>query len=264
MADESPFLLADEEEIAARQRDRRHIYGNHVICVTEAAASPKNEWRSDVELMNRMRSRFGDARIEIVVDATEGFIPLWAQGSKLHWCFDNVSMQAFRDPAAARKAVRALFHEALEAWGSACPVAFVENNRIPDFKFVMRSKKRCNPSGCVLASAFFPDGGRHELTLYPSLFEQPRSEQVETLVHEIGHIFGLRHFFANVSETAWPSVIYGTHNKFSIMNYGSASVLTDADRSDLQKLYAAVWDGQVSSLNGTPIRLMRPYSTRYL
>jgi len=262
MSDATPFLLADEDEIAARQKERRHIYGNHVICVTEAVASSKNEWRSDVELMKRMRSRFGDARIEIVVDATEGFIPLWAEGSKLNWCFDAVSMQAFRDPAEAKKGIRALIHEAVEAWGSACPVTFVENKRIPDFKVVMRSKKRCNTNGCVLASAFFPDGGRHELTVYPSLFEQPRSEQVETLVHEIGHVFGLRHFFANVSETAWPSVIYGTHNKFSIMNYGSPSVLTDADRNDLRQLYGAVWGGEISSLNGTPIRLVQPYSTR--
>ena len=73
----------------------------------------------------------------------------------------------------------------------------------------------------MLASAFFPDAGRHPLTIYPRMFTQSRKEQVDTLIHEIGHTFGLRHFFAQVSESAWPSVVFGTHQAFSIMNYGS-------------------------------------------
>jgi hypothetical protein len=73
----------------------------------------------------------------------------------------------------------------------------------------MRTGDNCTPSGCVLASAFFPDSGRHQLVLYPKMFSQSKKEQIETLIHEIGHIFGLRHFFANVSETVWPSEIFG-------------------------------------------------------
>ena len=65
------------------------------------------------------------------------------------------------------------------------------------------------------------------------MFTQARKEQVDTFIHEIGHIFGLRHFFANVSETAWPSEIFGRHENFSIMNYGALSELTDADKDDL-------------------------------
>ena len=41
------------------------------------------------------------------------------------------------------------------------------------------------------------------------MFAQNRKEQVDTFIHEIGHVFGLRHFFANISETAWPSEIFG-------------------------------------------------------
>jgi len=63
---------------------------------------------------------------------------------------------------------------------------------------------------------------------------------VETLVHEIGHTFGLRHFSANISETAVPSLIFGTHQKFTIMNYGPDSKLTAQDKSDLKRLYQLV------------------------
>jgi hypothetical protein len=96
--------------------------------------------------------------------------------------------------------------------------------------------------------------------LFPTLFEHPRSEQVETLAHELGHIFGLRHFFAQVSEDAFPSEVFGTHSRFSIMNYGEDSAMTEADRSDLKALYSMVWSEEMIEINGTRIRLTRPFS----
>jgi hypothetical protein len=91
------------------------------------------------------------------------------------------------------------------------------------------------------------------------MFLQSEAEQVETMIHEIGHIFGLRHFFANVSETAYRSEIFGTHNPFSIMNYGYQSKLTDDDRDDLRRLYQQARSGALTAINGTPIRFVRPY-----
>lgn len=93
---------------------------------------------------------------------------------------------------------------------------------------------------------------------YPKSFEQPEQEQVEKLAHEFGHIFGLRHFFANLSETAWASEIFGEHKPFSIMNYGVRSVMTDQDRSDLKLLYKMVWNGGLTEINSTPVRLVCP------
>lgn len=167
---------------------------------------------------------------------------------------------AFEDPEAAKSAIRELFGEALLAWGDSTPVKFTEKNDAWDFEIVVREQDRCSANGCVLASAFFPDAGRHELVFYPTLFSQSRTEQIETIIHELGHVFGLRHFFANISETAWASEIFGEHNEFSIMNYGPKSVLTDADKRDLKRLYELVWSGELTEINGTPIRLMRPWS----
>ena len=93
------------------------------------------------------------------------------------------------------------------------------------------------------------------------MFSQSKKEQVDTMVHEIGHIFGLRHFFAPDVETRWPSVIFGDHKPFSIMNYGALSELTDTDREDLVTLYQSVWRGQLTKINGTPIQLVRPFHT---
>ena len=96
------------------------------------------------------------------------------------------------------------------------------------------------------------------------MFEQSGKEQIETLVHELGHVFGLRHFFALLTEGQWPAIVYGEHKKFSIMNYGEDSKLTDADKNDLARLYKSVWHKQIIALIGTPIRTLTPYSARYL
>jgi hypothetical protein len=217
-----------------------------IICDTERRGHPQPKQLSPTEL---------------VLDATEGFIPLWARGTMLRWRFQERSMSAFRDPAAAKLAIRQLMGEAVLKWGDAAPIRFTERNDAWDFEIVMRAGDNCTINGCVLASAFFPDGGRHELMLYPKMFGQSRHEVVDTLIHEIGHVYGLRHFFAPVAEEAFPSELWGTQAEFSIMNYGGLSELTDADRTDLRRLYQLAWSGRLIQVNGTPIRFVKPLHT---
>lgn len=237
---QDPFQLTEGDPVDHEQ----HVYGHGAVCDTDRRGHATPQGRSP---------------FEIVVDATEGFVPLWAKGSILRWRFRPGTLKVFQRPAAARSAIRQLLGEALLMWGDSAPVTFAERDDAWDFEIVVRPSDQCTASGCVLASAFFPDSGRHELTIYPKMFSQTRQEQVETLVHEIGHVFGLRHFFANVGETAWPSEIFGTHSKFSIMNYGSDSKLTSNDTADLKRLYKLAWEGSLTAVNTTPIRFMRPY-----
>jgi hypothetical protein len=178
------------------------------------------------------------------LDASEGFIPLWAKGTTLRWRFRESSLQPFDNPEAAKAAIEQLLGKALLAWEDAAPVRFAKRDDAWDFEIVMQEADNCNISGCVLASAFFPDAGRHKLILYPKMFTQDEQEQLETLAHEIGHIFGLRHFFAQVSETTWPSQIFGVHKKFSIMNYGGDSKLSPDDKADLKSCIS--WRGRAN------------------
>lgn len=243
MSEANPFEL--REDPGSRIDPEAHVFGHGHVCRTEQRG----------KTMPQGRSLF-----EIVVDASNGFVPLWAPNVLLRYRFDDRSFRRFRDPDAAKARVRELFGQALLLWGDAAPVRFGERRTGTDFEITIRNADDCDATGCVLASAFFPDAGRHQLRIYPKLFSQPVSEQVETLVHEIGHIFGLRHFFAQVSETEWASQIFGVHSKFSVMNYGADSVLTDADRADLKLLYEQVWNGTLKNINGTPIQLVKPYS----
>jgi hypothetical protein len=244
-ADEDAFARRPEEEVARVTERQVHLLSKGIICTTDSRA--------------RKRSPF-----EIVLDATEGFIPLWAENEVLRWKFNEASLAVFRRPEAVKTRVRELLIAAITAWGAAVPIRFSENRDNSDFEIVVEEFESCTPQGCTLAQAFFPDAGRHQLFVFPTMFQQSKKEQADTLAHEIGHVFGLRHFFAPEAETRWPSVIFGEHKPFSIMNYGNNSELTEADRSDLKLLYEGAWNGQVKEINGTPVRLVRPYSSLHL
>jgi hypothetical protein len=238
------FALRPAGELADATESAVHVLGKGIICRTDYRAREVSP-------------------LEIVVDATEGFIPLWAQNLVLRWKFNAASLVPFRRADEIKVKIRELLTKAIGAWGDAAPVRFTENSDNSDFDIVMERNDDCTPQGCVLAQAFFPDAGRHQLFVYPKMFEQIEKEQVDTLAHEIGHVFGLRHFFAPEKETRWPSIIFGEHKPFSIMNYGRNSELTDADRRDLKKLYQGAWSGQLTEINGTPIKLVRPYHYRH-
>lgn len=240
----NPFQLREAKELAREEEPIVHVFGEGFICDTDSRgyATPR-----------------GRTLREIVVDASKGFIPLWIKGTTLRWRFQERSIRSFEDPAAAKTEIRNLLGDALLAWGDSAPVKFTERDDACDFEIEVRRADDCSINGCTLARAFFPDAGQHTLELYPRMFTQSRKEQVDTLIHELGHIFGLRHFFANISETAWPSEIFGIHRPFTIMNYGAQSELTADDKNDMKRLYQAVWMGMLTNINGTPIRLMKPF-----
>ena len=221
-----------------------HVIGEGIRCGTEEVGYAKPGDRSDEE---------------IVVDASEGFIPLWKPNVILRWRFAVNTLAQFADPAAAGAAIESLLANALLQWGDAAPIRFTKRDDDWDFEIEVKSSDDCNPVGCVLASAFFPDGGRHTLEIYPMLFRQDAAAQVTTLTHEIGHVFGLRHFFAKLKEAGEASELFGEQNEFTIMNYGDKCRFTPQDKADLKRLYDLVWSGRLTAINKTPIHLVSPF-----
>lgn len=220
-----------------------HVYKKHVICVTESKGYSRPDDKDSLELR---------------LDATYGVIPLWQKNVTLNWRFSKSFGSYFARPEEAKAGVRQLLAKAIMAWGEACPIKFHEDNDAWDFEILMH-QENCNDRGCVLASAFFPGPGQNKFYIYPTMFQQEEAEQIETIEHEIGHVFGLRHFFANLE--VGPNELFGSDNPLSIMNYGDESTLTETDIRDLKSLYDLVWSGQLTEINGTKIKLFMPYHT---
>ncbi len=244
------FLAFKDEAEAAEDMERLiHRYGkkNKVVCDTDTRGFKTPDNRGPEEL---------------VVDASEGFIPLWHSDVTLRWRFQELALQQFLNVVEIKAYVRDLLAKGILLWGNAVPIHFKEAQDAWDFEVVIMAQDKCQTGGCTLASAFFPDAGRHQVRIYPILFQQEFKEQVETMAHEIGHVFGLRHFFADVQETAFPVEIFGEHEAFSIMNYGHQSVMTDNDRADLETLYRLARSQALTHINGTPIKLVRPFSAQ--
>ena len=194
-------------------------------------------------------------------------IPLWGPQSLLTWEFNdyylenyfeapNTNRDFFNTPGEAKIYLRALIEESLERWGDSLPVKFEERESgVTDFNVVLYHEEEGNAEeGYVLASAFFPNYNEKRLVIYPTLFRLSREEQVKTLVHEWGHTLGMRHYFANTREAAWPSILFGRDNPLTIMEYGSNSILTDSDKEDLIKLYFFAWSGRLTNIGGIPIQ----------
>ncbi|KAF9304604.1 hypothetical protein BGZ74_001140 [Mortierella antarctica] len=222
-----------------------HYNGGHE-CITDSIGQATPKGRSLTDLR---------------VDASEGFIPLWEENVTLHYRFQKRTLRRRDDPEGTKATIRRLLSAALDAWGEAAPVRFKEDDENWDFEIAVRNAD----DGGVLASAFFPDSGRHELLIYPLMFDQPEDEQIDTLIHELGHVFGLRHFFADVEERGFPSELFGTNSKFSIMDYEDPctpeeeSALTVNDLNDLYRLYQLTWSKELKHVNGTPIVLFKPF-----
>ncbi len=245
-------LLSDEEY--ARQfgdaafEVREAESGHRIRCGTEQRgySTPNNSDSDDLR-----------------IDTPEGFASLWAEGTTLRWRFSPQAMLRFRYPQDEMEKIRVAMKRGLALWGDACPVRFTEARSNCDFEVAPAFMDDCDPTGCVLASAFFPNGGQNTLRIFPRMWGLPEEEQAETMAHEFGHIFGLRHWFAHIREQYRDQVPFGSNSPFTIMNYGRFGEMTDADRDDLRLLYREAWRGNLTEINGTPIRFVKPYSSIY-
>ncbi|MFK5855083.1 MAG: M12 family metallo-peptidase [Bacteroidota bacterium] len=220
------------------------------LCVTDEA--------KEVDHINESNSSKNIDKLTKIVLGLGTDIPLWQQNVILKWKF-NPSFDNYRNSDNVKNYIREILNEAISKWGDASPIRFEESSNYFDFEIIMRPDN-CNAYGCTLASAFFPNSNQNILSLYPKMFKQSKFEQIETMIHEIGHIFGLRHYFAKEKETSWRSEIFGNHYPLTIMNYGHNSTLTEQDRIDLKKLYSLVWSGQIDNINGMPIQLFNSYT----
>ena len=96
----SVFEPRDLEDAFRMAEPEVHVFGSSLVCSTDSRghATPKNR-----------------SPLEIVVDASEGFIPLWGKNLNLRWRFNENSMAYFQHPEFAKNSIRELLAAALRA-----------------------------------------------------------------------------------------------------------------------------------------------------
>lgn len=226
------------------------------LCITE---DKKEEKPNEFITVKNPDGSEETVEIARVVVGLGDHIPLWNKNVTLKWRFsplfdtnDNLKL--------VKQQLRFLIRQAISKWGDAAPIQFQETSGDFDFEVVTMADN-CNAEGaCSLASAFFPNSDQNKVVIFPRLFTLETSKQVDTIAHEMGHIFGLRHFFAQEKEGQWQSEIFGHHNPLTIMNYGELSTLTEQDKADLKRLYSLVWSGELNDINGLPVDLFSPFT----
>merc|ERR1712100_924209 len=138
-----------------------------------------------------------------------------------------------------------------EAWNHHLP-GMIEGDTQGEANFTVT---RIPENGGLFASAFFPGyifGNRLEITDF-QLNAHWVAKLMTTLIHEIGHIYGLRHEFAN---TEGDNVPVGLRNDFSIMNYGE----THLQKSDVTTL-ARIYSDTYARINGIRVAHFNPDGT---
>ncbi|KKP05516.1 hypothetical protein THAR02_02408 [Trichoderma harzianum] len=184
-----------------------------------------------------------------------GEIPRWNPGSELGYAIHD---ETFPPDLSAK--IGPAMETAVKMWqGRGVTFKQVGRNDPATFAVVFEDG---NPK--AYARAFFPNEQRRKLSVFGRTRRVPDSLP-GFLAHELGHIQGLRHEFAHTDEEEmqFPSVLVGSENAQSIMNYFARPEQYQVQQSDLKEL-RSFYEYDKAEYKGLPIRdidpVVRPFS----
>ncbi len=196
---------------------------------------------------------------ELFLGINRGNIQLWESGSTINWIARS---DGYPSDQHAMEAAIGLWRAA-DQWNEAMDgrVRFRYVTVFDDaaFQLVYGGDR-----GGVLASAFFPDQWEMSLnTVFVNQGQfspQQRPLMVNTMLHELGHVLGLRHEhshsgipgFIPPEDTLFgaESIIYGARNPRSVMAYYQGQTIQDSDVTSIRKAYDELGEGTVITGQG--------------
>ncbi|KAM7220195.1 hypothetical protein V8F06_004523 [Rhypophila decipiens] len=181
-------------------------------------------------------------------------IPRWAKPANLLYYVvkDGFSDDDFQYTAKS-------FQEAADEWNTlAFGVNISATTDRAKANFLVKYYDPKDPKVGTLARAFFPNRVGDVLVYRKTLIEPYwRNVLKNSLLHEIGHIIGLRHEFANDPDPkiAGQNIeslahLFGTVNPHSVMSYDDVNYINDLDKKDVKAFYELP---NRTTINGVPI-----------
>ncbi|KAL7791751.1 hypothetical protein V8C43DRAFT_283862 [Trichoderma afarasin] len=166
-------------------------------------------------------------------DFKEDYIPRWRRGSELTYTIDAKSFPT----SAEAVQVKAAMQTAISMWkGIGASFKYLEVDNSDSATFVVTY--HCHGPRNIYASSFFPDESPGDLLVY-KLGLSHAAYLANILAHEIGHILGLRHEFADKNHKEGKilrCVLFGKKNPRSIMNYHEDLGQLQVSEQDLREL----------------------------
>lgn len=184
-------------------------------------------------------------RSRATVNLENGKRDIWSAEQKNNLTYKLSALGSNHD------AVTSLMHRATAEWECAADIDFlqVSSNEITPL-FIVRSattdEEQNNPD--LVTHPFYPGRYARELVLYQRFFNKTDTERLSTLLHDLGHILGLRHEHiwndpTQQELTLFPADLLTTVDTSSIMydsskpGYTGDGKLSALDKRGIMSLY---------------------------
>ena len=156
-----------------------------------------------------------DGVAAIYLGIEKGLLHLWENGSVINW---TCRKDGWPSEGAAIETLLAMYR-ATRAWNYVMEerVGFKYVSRLTDAAIEVRYERGMRRK--LLATSFFPNDYAKDLNfikVYRGSFTYPLP-LYNTMLHELGHVLGLRHEFAHKSEKQAESIMFGIRNSRSVM-----------------------------------------------
>ncbi|KAK0619711.1 hypothetical protein B0T14DRAFT_496386 [Immersiella caudata] len=172
---------------------------------------------------------------------TQALIPRWVPSTKLLYF---VVKDGFTDDDF--KHAKSSFKEAADDWNAlSFGVTISPTSNKAEANFLVRYYEE-KDNDRTLARAFFPNEVKDVLIFNNSLTDPYwRKLLKNTILHELGHVIGLRHEFANDQKAGAPAGQkreqfahqIGGDNRHSVMSYDDDVVINELDKKDVLEFY---------------------------
>ena len=187
-------------------------------------------------------SESSDPRFHPIVVGLRKLVPRWDITDDPHRkLLYYVREDTFQGNTANVSKAEVALGQAVAEWnGVGFGVTFAPASDAASAHFHVVYKPNVNKNG----KAFFPDVRGGLLELYDPGLAQTPAKLKNTLIHELGHILGLRHEHAikgipnRLSPEGNEPLLFGKANEFSIMSYDSDRSFQPSDKEGVKLFYA--------------------------